>query len=286
VFSAPNYCDMYKNKSGYLLLGAQDGLRQETMSWEEHPYYLKAHPCCRCFLFAASLCFLLLSLFSCLCVLLLHLSLFVSFFESKSNSLSFASVSLTCLVFVFVQDFQNGLVFSLPFLMDHMSSLIVSLLRAVQKGRPDQPGDDAAAQRLDAQIRKLEKWRTLSHEAKPLVCALLSLLLLFGWLFCLLVCCCLFVVLSVLFVIVITVLFVLFCLSVLMCVVSQVRTEREALFQELRYLSESGSSEELFRRAVEVDATVEMMSPMSVKQATNQTAEAEARSKRRYSSYF
>lgn len=161
VFSAPNYCDMYKNKSGYLVMGAQEGLRFEVMSWEEHPYYLK--------------------------------------------------------------DFQNGLVFSLPFLMDHMSRMIVGLLRVVKNAAP---ADEAAQQRLDQQIRKLEKWNTLSH---------------------------------------------------------QVRTEREALFQELRYLSESGSEEELFRRAFEVDATVEMMSPLSV-QKNDQTDSN--RSKRRYSSYF
>jgi hypothetical protein len=65
----------------------------------------------------------------------------------------------------------------------------------VQVVRGAEGGDSAAQERLDAQIRKLEKWNRLSHS---------------------------------------------------------VRTEREALFQELRYLSESGSDEELFRRALEV----------------------------------
>jgi hypothetical protein len=94
----------------------------------------------------------------------------------------------------------------------------------VQVVRGAEGGDSAAQERLDAQIRKLEKWNRLSHS---------------------------------------------------------VRTEREALFQELRYLSESGTDEELFRRALEVDATVEMMSPLNL-----QKPEPDARSKRRYSSYF
>ncbi len=95
-----------------------------------------------------------------------------------------------------VQDFQNGLEFSLPFLMDHMTRLIVGLLKVV---RGAEAGDEEAQRLLDLQIRKLEKWNRLSHS---------------------------------------------------------VRTEREALFQELRYLSESGSDEELFRRALEVVSLV------------------------------
>src|SRR2546423_571028 len=93
-----------------------------------------------------------------------------------------------------LQDFQNGLEFSLPFLMDHMTGMIVGLLKVLRATEGGE-GDGEAQRRLDAQIRKLEKWNRLSHS---------------------------------------------------------VRTEREALFQELRYLSESGSDEELFRRALEV----------------------------------
>ncbi len=105
--------------------------------------------------------------------------------------------------------------------MDHMTSMIVGLLKVV-KG--EKVVDAEVQRRLDAQIRKLEKWNKLSHA---------------------------------------------------------VRTEREALFQEVRYLSESGSDEELFRRALEVDATVEMMSPLNL-----QKPEGDTRTKRRYSSYF
>ena len=78
--------------------------------------------------------------------------------------------------------------------MDHMTGLMVGLLKVVRAAEGGS-GNGEAQRRLDAQIRKLEKWNRLSHS---------------------------------------------------------VRTEREALFQELRYLSESGSDEELFRRALEV----------------------------------
>ncbi len=44
VFSAPNYTDIYKNKGGFMVLGAQEGLAFTSLSWADHPYHLKVGP--------------------------------------------------------------------------------------------------------------------------------------------------------------------------------------------------------------------------------------------------
>ena len=53
------------------------------------------------------------------------------------------------------------------------------------------------------------------------------------------------------------------------------------MVEELRSLSESGSEDELFARAAEIDANVELMSPMM-----SEKLSAEVKKSRRMSSYF
>ena len=116
-------------------------------------------------------------------------------------------------------NFENGLTFSLPFLISHISGLIVGLLKVVQKA---ESVDNAAVEKLEAQILKLEKWNKMS---------------------------------------------------------AKVREERHAIYQELRFLSEAGSKDELFARAMQIDSNVEMMSPVDKPQAGSKQL-------RRMSSYF
>merc|ERR1712137_221976 len=40
VFSAPNYCDMYENKAGYLNIGTRGKLTMGNITWTSHPYWL------------------------------------------------------------------------------------------------------------------------------------------------------------------------------------------------------------------------------------------------------
>jgi serine/threonine-protein phosphatase 2B catalytic subunit len=60
----------------------------------------------------------------------------------------------------------------------------------------------------------------------------------------------------------------------------KVQDERQAIFQELRYLSESADTAELFARVMEVDASMEMLSPVSAAE------KKEHRVKRSTSTYF
>ena len=40
VFSAPNYCDMYENKAGYLSIGTRGKITPGSITWASHPYWL------------------------------------------------------------------------------------------------------------------------------------------------------------------------------------------------------------------------------------------------------
>lgn len=116
-------------------------------------------------------------------------------------------------------NFDNALNFSLPFMITHLSSMIIGLLKVA---RSDKKVDGAEQKKIDEQIARIEKWNALSRK---------------------------------------------------------VRDERQAIFQELRYLAESENPDELFKRVMEVDAFMEMLSPVS---ATGK----KARANRRLSSYF
>lgn len=99
VFSAPNYCDMYQNKSSFVTIGAREGLTYQQLHWADHPFCLP--------------------------------------------------------------NFQNAVQFSLPFLITHMSSMIIGLLKQVRADL-----DTPAQSKVDAQISKMEKWHTLSRHVR------------------------------------------------------------------------------------------------------------------------
>jgi hypothetical protein len=144
------------------------------------------------------------------------LSFSFSFFLPQESGIEV--ISFSCVAHPYcLPNFENGLVFSLPFLMENISKMIVGLLTVVKSNTGD---DEVLQAKLESQIKKIEKWNQISLS---------------------------------------------------------VQEERLAIFNELRWISESKDDKELFKRAMEVDNNFDMLSPMNKK---------DPKHNRRHSVYF